>query len=97
MILTQRVLWDGPWKFVFNGFDFDELYQLEEDPHELHNLAEEAAYQDQLHQLTQQMWHQIKASGDYSLLNSHYPIMRVAAVGPLENVNLSNQQNFIKR
>ena len=23
--LTQRILWDGCWKFVFNGFDFDEL------------------------------------------------------------------------
>ena len=32
--LMQRVLWKGPWKFVFNGFDFDELYNLEDDPSE---------------------------------------------------------------
>ncbi len=83
MILTQRVLWDGPWKFVFNGFDFDELYQLEEDPGELHNLAADPTHQARLQQLTQQMWQRVAATGDHSLLNSHYPIMRVAPVGPL--------------
>ncbi len=38
MIVTQRVVWDGRWKFVFNGFDFDELYDLEDDPLEMTNL-----------------------------------------------------------
>lgn len=82
MILTQRVLWDGPWKFVFNGFDFDELYHLEQDPYELHNLAEDPAYWSQLEALTVQMWQRVADSGDHSLLNSHYPILRVAPVGP---------------
>ena len=44
--LTQRVVWDGPWKFVFNGFDFDELYQLDEDPYEMKNLAQDPAYDE---------------------------------------------------
>ncbi|MEZ4736122.1 MAG: sulfatase-like hydrolase/transferase [Caldilineaceae bacterium] len=83
MILTQRVVWDGSWKFVFNGFDFDELYNLEDDPFELINLAEHPDYRVQLQALTTQMWQKIAETGDHSLLTSHYPILRVAPYGPL--------------
>ncbi|MDL2233110.1 sulfatase-like hydrolase/transferase [Ruminococcaceae bacterium OttesenSCG-928-L11] len=34
----QRAVWNRKWKYVFNSFDFDELYDLERDPGELHNL-----------------------------------------------------------
>ena len=88
MILTQRVLWDGPWKFVFNGFDFDELYNLDNDPYELRNLAEDPAHVVQLHQMTDLLWQKIAETGDHSLLRSHYPILRVAPHGPL---GFSNQ------
>ena len=36
---TQRSVMTDKWKYVYNGFDFDELYDLEHDPHELENLA----------------------------------------------------------
>ena len=39
MAYTQRVLWRDHHKYVFNTFDEDELYDLEQDPHELCNLA----------------------------------------------------------
>ncbi|MEZ4616601.1 MAG: sulfatase-like hydrolase/transferase [Caldilineaceae bacterium] len=81
MILTQRVLWDGPWKYVFNGFDFDELYNLEADPYELQNLAEAPAQQARLTEMAKQMWHYSKTTGDHSLFNSHYPILRIARWG----------------
>jgi hypothetical protein len=32
------------FKYVFNGFDFDEMYDLERDPDEIHNVAGDAAY-----------------------------------------------------
>lgn len=83
LILTQRVVWNGPWKYVFNGFDFDELYNLDDDPFEMNNLAEDPACQTQLEMMVKQMWHRIEESGDHSLLNSHYPILRVAPHGPL--------------
>ncbi len=80
---TQRVLWQDDWKFVHNGFDFDELYNLADDPHELHNLVDNPAHADTLRALTQQMWQTIERTGDHSLLNAHYPPLRLAAVGPM--------------
>jgi choline-sulfatase len=34
----QRAVWNDRWKYVFNTFDYDELYDLENDPGEMHNL-----------------------------------------------------------
>jgi arylsulfatase A-like enzyme len=36
---TQRIVITKDYKYVYNGFDFDELYDLKNDPHEMVNLA----------------------------------------------------------
>jgi arylsulfatase A-like enzyme len=36
---TQRIVMTKEYKYVYNGFDFDELYDLQADPHETRNLA----------------------------------------------------------
>lgn len=36
---TQRITMTKDWKYVYNGFDYDELYDLRNDPHEMRNLA----------------------------------------------------------
>ncbi|HEY5330906.1 MAG TPA: sulfatase-like hydrolase/transferase [Acidobacteriaceae bacterium] len=36
---TQRFVMTKDWKYVYNGFDYDELYDLRNDPHEMHNLT----------------------------------------------------------
>jgi arylsulfatase A-like enzyme len=36
---TQRIVMTRDWKYVYNGFDYDELYDLKNDPHEIRNLA----------------------------------------------------------
>lgn len=41
ILLTQRITWHRAWKYVFNGFDFDELYHLEEAPEEMNNLIDD--------------------------------------------------------
>lgn len=81
--LTQRVVWDGPWKFVFNGFDFDELYNLEDDPLEMVNLAADAAYADRLVQMTALFWHFARQTGDTPRAETLYPALRLGTVGPL--------------
>jgi arylsulfatase A-like enzyme len=80
--LCQRIVWDGPWKFVFNGFDFDELYHLDDDPAELRNLAADPAYAATLRRLTARLWYHLQITGDATLLNTHYYSMRLATVGP---------------
>ena len=37
----QRMVFDRDYKFIFNGFDYDELYNLKEDPNEVVNLISE--------------------------------------------------------
>jgi len=81
-MLTQRVLWRGPWKYVHNGFDFDELYNLEDDPAEMNNLARDPAHRDRVREMMKLIWQRIRDTGDHSLFNSHYPILRLAPYGP---------------
>ena len=81
-IISQRLLWDGDWKFVHNGFDYDELYNLAADPFEMNNLAQDPAHAERLAAMTRRMWEIVIESGDHSLFNTHYASMRMAAVGP---------------
>jgi len=80
--ITQRVTWKGQWKYIFNGFDFDELYNLEKDPFEVKNLAEDPQYKEKMNEMATLMWTRIKETGDLTLLNSHYPPLRIAPCGP---------------
>jgi arylsulfatase A-like enzyme len=50
-LYTQRMLIRRRYKYVFNGFSRDELYDLEKDPHELHNVAGDAGYRAALEQM----------------------------------------------
>ena len=81
-LTTQRILWKGPWKFVFNGFDYDELYNLDDDPHELKNLAHDPSQQDRMKDMMTEIWNIAHTTGDKILLDTHYSPMRFAIVGP---------------
>jgi arylsulfatase A-like enzyme len=43
-LYTQRVGVTQRFKYVFNGFDVDEMYNLMRDPEELHNAVADAEY-----------------------------------------------------
>jgi hypothetical protein len=79
---SQRILWKGGLKYVFNGFDYDELYDLRGDPHELTNLIRDPAYRDTAIALAREMWNKARVSGDASFLDSEYFMYRFAPVGP---------------
>lgn len=81
--LTQRILWEGSWKFVFNGFDFDELYDLESDPDESINLIDHPEYQDRADAMMKQIWQRIQDTGDRTLEESHYFSLRLGRIGPV--------------
>ena len=45
-LFSQRMLRWSHYKYVFNAASFDELYDLDADPHELHNCIDSPAYAD---------------------------------------------------
>lgn len=79
----QRSVMTRDWKYVCNGFDFDELYDLRRDPHELRNLAAESDYEPIKRELCRRMWQFAYQTGDTSLLNS-YITVGLAPYGPAE-------------
>ena len=80
---TQRIVWTKRFKYVFNGFDFDELYDLQADPHEIVNLAGDPRYAKVCREMAGRMWAHVRATGDENMLGSHYGQFLFAPVGPL--------------
>jgi arylsulfatase A-like enzyme len=83
LFYTQRIVWHGRHKYIFNGYDFDELYDLGADPLERRNLAQDPASQGVLEDMATRMWRRVHALGDYNLYETNYPMFRFAPVGPL--------------
>ena len=79
---TQRILWQEQMKYVFNGFDEDELYDLDADPHELRNLAADPAQQPMLDAMAARMWEIMRETGDDNMTQAQYGMFRFAPVGP---------------
>jgi choline-sulfatase len=48
---------DGNWKYTFWVHDLEELYNLEADPEELHNLAAEAQFVQEKQRLKSKLFH----------------------------------------
>jgi choline-sulfatase len=67
---------------VFNGFDFDELYDLENDPFEMTNLIGSSEHQQRADEMMRSIWKTIRETGDRSLNETHYFSMRMGRVGP---------------
>lgn len=79
---TQRVLWRDDYKYVFNGFDNDELYDLANDPHELKNIASDSIQRPTLEKLASRMWEIMHETGDKTMVEAQYGMFRFAPVGP---------------
>lgn len=60
----QRSIESDDWKYVFNSFDYDELYDLRNDPLELNNLAADPRYQDVVRDMVAELWRFAKANSD---------------------------------
>ena len=52
----QRSVFNHKWKYVFNGFDYDELYDLENDPHELNNVIKCKEAEAIVKEMCKKMW-----------------------------------------
>ncbi|HIE51284.1 MAG TPA: DUF4976 domain-containing protein [Armatimonadetes bacterium] len=78
---TQRIVRDKRYKYVFNGFDFDELYDLQRDPWEMENLAAEAEYESVKQRLIQEMWQWAHLTDD--VIFNQYPTVALVPWGPM--------------
>lgn len=82
----QRSVMTKKWKFVYNTFDFDELYDLEADPLELHNLLPSDEYNQVVYDMSKLMWQFAKRHMDNCICS--YIMVSLAQYGPgiiLEN------------
>jgi arylsulfatase A-like enzyme len=79
---TQRSVMTRDHKYVFNGFDDDELYDLRTDPHEMRNVAADPACADIKHALVRRMWKFAHREND-GAINS-YITVALAPHGPAE-------------
>ena len=63
-LYCQRMLRTKEFKYIWNPTDTDELYQLQEDPGELHNVIEDPAFQQKLKELRYKLYEQLLLQED---------------------------------
>lgn len=79
---SQRSVRTRDYKYVFNGFDFDELYDLRNDPHEMVNLSDHPDLQEVKRDLVGRMWRFARREADGMINN--YITVSLAPWGPGE-------------
>ncbi len=52
----QRSVMTDKWKYVYNGFDYDELYDLENDPDEMVNVVNNLENKEIIKAMCKRMW-----------------------------------------
>jgi arylsulfatase A-like enzyme len=77
---TQRSVMTRDFKYVFNGFDEDELYDLRNDPHEMVNQARNPAYAETARDLLTRIWRFARQEGDK--VPNRYLTVAFAPFGP---------------
>ena len=79
---TQRSVMTTDYKYVFNGFDADELYDLRADPHEMTNLIDEPSLEAVKRDMCRRMWRFACRENDSAI--SGYITVALAPYGPAE-------------
>ena len=76
----QRSVTTTDFKLVYNGFDYDELYNLRQDPHEMNNVIEDPANAAVVKELYTKLWAFAKENND-TCINA-YIMVGLAKYGP---------------
>ena len=80
----QRALWTKDWKLVYNGYDYDELYDLKADPGETRNLLAnghyDPRYEEPLRELFKRLWTFARQVDDVCI--NPYIMVSLATMGP---------------
>ncbi len=78
----QRSIMTKDWKFVYNGFDYDELYDLKADPDEVKNLATDPQYKELMKDMMTRIWQFGYENGETSI--NPYVMVALGQCGPGE-------------
>jgi hypothetical protein len=81
MFICQSNLNHAQYKYVYNGFDIDELYDLGKDPEELVNLTDDPDFSDIKRELVRKMWRFAAQEQDERIFNG-YGTVAMAPWGP---------------
>jgi len=63
-LYTQRMIRTRKWKYIWNTTDVDELYDLENDPHELENRIYDQSCKDLVASLRRRLYEILLKEGD---------------------------------
>lgn len=77
---TQRAIRTKTQKFVWNAFDYDELYDLRADPYETRNLRADPTYEAAKKDLVGRLWRWARETDD--IINNVYPYNATLPYGP---------------
>ncbi len=76
----QRAGFNRQYKMVYNGFDYDEFYDLAQDPLEMNNLINATEYQETIKQMMKRIWRFAEENHDTCI--NPYIMVRFASYGP---------------
>lgn len=76
----QRSVMTKEWKFVYNGFDYEELYDLRQDPGETRNLFGDPKYDGIVRDLSKRIWSFARSVDDVCI--NPYIMVALAPYGP---------------
>lgn len=76
----QRSVMTRRWKFVYNGYDYDELYDLQADPGETVNLVGREELQPVVKELSKKVWEFARKNDDVCI--NPYIFCGLASYGP---------------
>ncbi|WP_285106176.1 sulfatase-like hydrolase/transferase [Paenibacillus sp. UMB4589-SE434] len=79
LLCSQRMIRMGDYKYVFNGGDIDELYDLKLDPHELHNRIQDEEYAEVLRRMRLRLADWMEEHQDHLVVE--YRLLRLRDVG----------------
>lgn len=63
-LTSIRMVRTKKWKYVYNPFSIDELYDMESDPHEIHNLAPRIGHKAVLIRMKERMLDWMRSTND---------------------------------
>lgn len=76
----QRAVWNKKWKYIFNSFDYDQLYDLEHDVGETKNLINQPDLSPVVKEMCKKLWQFAKEHKDSC--TCPYIMVALAPYGP---------------